>query len=54
MITIGSGDGVRPWSGSRSPYEPFEVDHYADMLVVRPDGDVTILEDAAGNELNRW
>ncbi|WP_051781561.1 MULTISPECIES: hypothetical protein [unclassified Streptomyces] len=54
VVTIGRADGDRPWSGSRSPHEPFEVQYYADMLVVWPNGSVTILEDADGNELLRW
>ncbi|ARE73410.1 hypothetical protein ACFVZ8_13060 [Streptomyces sp. NPDC059558] len=54
VITIGTADGDRPWSGTRSPHEPFEVQYCADMLVVWANGSVTIVEDSEGNELSRW
>ncbi|WKD31306.1 hypothetical protein [Streptomyces xanthophaeus] len=54
VITIGSADGARPWSGTRAPDEPFELQYCSDMLVVWANGSVTTVEDAAGNELIRW
>ncbi|MBT2477467.1 hypothetical protein [Streptomyces sp. ISL-94] len=54
VVTVGTPGSDRPWSGTTVPNEPFQLDHHPDTLVVWANGDLTIIEDASGNELIRW
>ncbi|MFK0046236.1 hypothetical protein ACIQU4_19460 [Streptomyces sp. NPDC090741] len=54
VVTVGEADAVRPWSGTTAPDEPVELDCYPDQLVVRPNGRLVLVLDAARNELYRF
>uniref|UniRef100_A0AAU2K0U7 Uncharacterized protein n=1 Tax=Streptomyces sp. NBC_00049 TaxID=2903617 RepID=A0AAU2K0U7_9ACTN len=53
VVTVGTADAERPWSGTTVPDEPFELQYYADQLVIWPYGDLVLIVDADGNELYR-
>ncbi|MEU9143631.1 hypothetical protein [Streptomyces sp. NPDC048349] len=54
VVTVGTAGSDRPWLGTDVPNEPFQLDHHPDTLVVWANGELSIIEDDAGNELVRW